>query len=72
MRTLSLFDEERLSLPKAIALSIEALQHYGSFYKHWAIAFSGGKDSSATVTLIANLIETGQIPRPESLTILYD
>ncbi|XGV96548.1 MAG: phosphoadenosine phosphosulfate reductase family protein [Leptolyngbya sp. BL-A-14] len=71
MRTLSLFDEERLSLPKAIALSIESLQHYGSFYKHWAIAFSGGKDSSATVTLIANLIETGQIPRPESLTILY-
>lgn len=71
MRTLSLFDEERLSLPKAIALSIESLQHYGSFYKHWAIAFSGGKDSSATVTLIANLIETGQIPKPESLTILY-
>ena len=71
MRTLSLFDEERLSLPKAIALSIESLQHYGSFYKHWAIAFSGGKDSSATVTLVANLIETGQIPRPESLTILY-
>ncbi|UIE36195.1 phosphoadenosine phosphosulfate reductase domain-containing protein [Leptodesmis sichuanensis] len=71
MRTLSLFDEERLSLPKAIALSIESLQHYGSFYQHWAIAFSGGKDSSATVTLIANLIEKGQIPRPESLTILY-
>lgn len=71
MRTLSLFDEERLSLPKAIALSIESLQHYGSFYKHWAIAFSGGKDSSATVTLVANLIETGQIPRPESITILY-
>lgn len=71
MRTLSLFDEERLLLPKAIALSIESLQHYGSLYKHWAIAFSGGKDSSATVTLIANLIETGQISRPESLTILY-
>lgn len=71
MRTLSLFDEERLSLPKAIALSIESLQHYGSFYQHWAIAFSGGKDSSATVTLIANLIEKGQIPRPASLTVLY-
>jgi DNA sulfur modification protein DndC len=71
MRTLSLFDEERLSLPKAIALSIESLQHYGSFYQHWAIAFSGGKDSAATVTLIANLIEKGQIPRPASLTILY-
>nr|WP_277882698.1 phosphoadenosine phosphosulfate reductase family protein [Oscillatoria sp. FACHB-1406] len=47
------------------------MRHYGSFYKHWAIAFSGGKDSSATVTLIAHLIETGQIPKPESLTVLY-
>jgi len=71
MRTLSLFDEERLSLPKAISLSIESLQHYGSFYKHWAIAFSGGKDSSATVTLVAHLIETGQISKPDSLTVLY-
>jgi DNA sulfur modification protein DndC len=70
-RTLSLFEEDRLTLPKSIQLSAESLRHYGSFYKHWAIAFSGGKDSSATVTLIAHLIETGQIPRPESLTILY-
>ena len=70
-RTLSLFEEDRLTLPKSIELSVESLRHYGSFYKHWAIAFSGGKDSSATVTLIAHLIETGQIPKPESLTILY-
>ena len=70
-RTLSLFEEDRLTLPKSIELSVESLRHYGSFYKHWAIAFSGGKDSSATVTLIAHLIETGQIPKPESLTVLY-
>ncbi|MBD1859700.1 MULTISPECIES: phosphoadenosine phosphosulfate reductase family protein [Leptolyngbya] len=71
MRTLSLFEEDRLTLPKSIELSAESLCHYGSFYKHWAIAFSGGKDSSATVTLVAHLIETGKIPKPESLTILY-
>ncbi len=71
MRTLSLFEEDRLSLPKSIELSAESLRHYGSFYKHWAIAFSGGKDSSATVTLVAHLIETGQIPKPDSLTVLY-
>ena len=71
MRTLSLFEEERLTLPKSIELSVESLRHYGSFYKHWAIAFSGGKDSAATVTFVAHLIETGQIPQPESLTILY-
>lgn len=71
MRTLSLFEEERLTLPSSIELSAESLRHYGSFYKHWAIAFSGGKDSSCVVTLIAHLIETGQIEQPESLTILY-
>jgi DNA sulfur modification protein DndC len=71
MRTLSLFEEERLTLSKSLELSAESLRHYGSFYQHWAIAFSGGKDSSATVTLVAHLLETGKIPLPESLTILY-
>ncbi|MEM8602532.1 MAG: phosphoadenosine phosphosulfate reductase family protein [Cyanobacteria bacterium P01_H01_bin.121] len=71
MRTLSLFEEDRLTLSKSIDLSAESLGKYGEFYKHWAIAFSGGKDSSATVTLIAHLIETNQIPKPKSITVLY-
>ena len=71
MRTLSLFDNDRLSLERSIELSAESLRHYGSLYRHWAIAFSGGKDSSATVTLVADLIERGDIPRPESVTVLY-
>jgi DNA sulfur modification protein DndC len=71
MRTLSLFENERLSLERSIELSAESLRHYGSLYKHWAIAFSGGKDSSATVTLVVDLIEKGQIPKPDSLTVLY-
>jgi DNA sulfur modification protein DndC len=71
LRTLSLFEAERLTLSKSIELSVESLLHYGSLYKHWAIAFSGGKDSAATVTLVAHLIEAGKIPKPESLTILY-
>ncbi|MCM1981996.1 phosphoadenosine phosphosulfate reductase domain-containing protein [Lyngbya confervoides] len=71
MRTLSLFEEERLTLAKSIQLSVESLTHYGSQYQHWAIAFSGGKDSSATVTLIAHLLESGKIPQPQSLTVLF-
>jgi DNA sulfur modification protein DndC len=71
LRTLSLFEADRLTLSKSIELSVESLKHYGSLYKHWAIAFSGGKDSAATVTLVAHLIESGQIAKPESLTILY-
>ena len=71
MRTLSLFENDRLSLDRSIELSAESLRHYGSLYKHWAIAFSGGKDSSATVTLVADLIDKGLVPRPESITVLY-
>ena len=66
-----LFDEQRTSLDEAIELTVASLRHYGSLYKHWAISFSGGKDSSAVVTLVIHLIETGQIPKPESLTVIY-
>jgi DNA sulfur modification protein DndC len=69
--TLSLFDDQRMSLDEAIELTVASLRHYGSLYKHWAISFSGGKDSSAVVTLVIHLIETGQIPKPESLTVIY-
>ena len=71
MKTLSLFENERLSLDRSIELSAESLRHYGSLYPHWAIAFSGGKDSSATVTLVADLLDKGLVPRPESITVLY-
>src|SRR5579884_3124320 len=68
---ISLWESDRLTMEKSIALTIESLQMYGSLYRHWAIAYSGGKDSTATVTLATHLIETGQIPAPESLTVLY-
>ena len=71
MGTLSLFDSDRLSLDRSIELTAESLRAYGALYRHWAIAFSGGKDSSATVTLVADLIEKNLIPRPESITVLY-
>lgn len=70
-RTLSFWEDERLTLERAMALTRESLQTYGALYRHWAVAYSGGKDSTATVTLVSHLIATGQIPAPESLTVLY-
>ncbi len=67
----NLWGIERMSLDRSIELTIESMQAYGPLYKHWAIAYSGGKDSSACVTLIAYLIQTGQITPPETLTVLY-
>ena len=71
MRTLSLFENERLSLDRSLELSAESLRHYGALYQHWAIAFSGGKDSSATVTVVADLIDKGLVPQPARITVLY-
>nr|WP_315133097.1 phosphoadenosine phosphosulfate reductase family protein [uncultured Flavobacterium sp.] len=53
----------------SIELTIESLKEYGSRHKHWAAAWSWGKDSTTVVTLITQLINTGQIPKPETFTI---
>jgi DNA sulfur modification protein DndC len=71
MTSQTLFDGIRTTLKEAIELTRQSLLAYAESHKHWAIAYSGGKDSSATVTIIAHLIETGQVPAPKSLTVLY-
>lgn len=68
---LSLFEGMRLDLEGAIRLSLDSLNAYGPSYRHWAVAYSGGKDSSATVLLVAWAIKNGLVPVPDSLTILY-
>lgn len=71
MRQTSLFEDARQTLDDSISLSLASLREYGSRYRHWAIAYSGGKDSTATAAFVAWAIRTGQIMRPESLTVLY-
>ena len=58
-------------LERAIDLSTESLHRYLARYRHVVCAFSGGKDSFTTVTLLASLLREGKIPAPESLTVLY-
>jgi DNA sulfur modification protein DndC len=67
----SLFEADRLTLDASLDLTAASLALYGPRYPHWAIAYSGGKDSSATVAVVAHLLATGAIPAPESLTVLY-
>jgi DNA sulfur modification protein DndC len=62
---------DRLTLIEAIGLTVESLQAYGSDYHHWVLAFSGGKDSTVVVSLLAWLIEQGHIePPPAGITVL--
>lgn len=72
MRQGSFFDgAARLQMNEAIDLTIQSLRAYGPQHDHWAVAWSGGKDSSATLTLLVYLIDTGRIPRPKTLTVFY-
>lgn len=66
----SLFEGARMTLKDAIDLSLASLTEYGRRYSHWATAYSGGKDSSATVTFIAWAIREGLVPKPDSWTVL--
>jgi len=67
----SFFDNLRMSLEDSINVSLNSLRAYGEQYRHWCIAYSGGKDSTATVALVAWAVRTGQVQAPESLTVLY-
>jgi DNA sulfur modification protein DndC len=67
----SLWQTERQGLMDALELTAMSLREYGERHPHWVIAYSGGKDSTATVTAVDWLISTGQVPAPASLTVLY-
>lgn len=69
MRQLSLLGKS--TLEDSIALSLDSLRVYGENYATWSIAYSGGKDSSATVAFVAWAIKSGRVPAPERLIILY-
>ena len=71
MRNLSLFEAERLTLDDAIDLSVASLNAYGECYPHWAIGYSGGKDSTATLAFVLWALREGKVKPPQSLTVLY-
>jgi len=43
MKVLSLWEAERLTMERSLELTKESLLTYGTQYRHWAIAYSGGK-----------------------------
>lgn len=62
---------QRLIYDEAIDLTLQSLQAYGPHHDHWAVAWSGGKDSTATLTLLVHLIEVGRLPKPKTLSVFY-
>lgn len=66
----TLFDGARMTFVQAMDATAASLNSWGADYDHWAVAFSGGKDSSALVAAVTWLIETGRVKAPKSLTVL--
>jgi len=72
MPTISLFEDQRLTLADAIDLMRQSVLAYALPYQRIAIAFSGGKDSTTVLTLVLHMIATGQLPlRYDQITVLY-
>lgn len=67
----NLFTNKRMQMTESIEMTIQSMLAYGPLYDHWAMAWSGGKDSTTLVTLIIWMINAGKIPAPKSISILY-
>lgn len=61
----------RMLHDEAIELTLASLRIYWDRHEHVAIAWSGGKDSTAVLTVIVHMIEAGHLPRPARLYVLY-
>lgn len=67
---LNMYSAMRSTFHEQEELTIRSMQEYGYKYNHWVFAWSGGKDSSATLTYILYLIESKQIKAPKEITVL--
>lgn len=68
---LNLFAQRKQSVDEALELTAVSLNAYADRHPHWCVAWSGGKDSTATLTALLYLIEAGAVRRPERLTVMY-
>lgn len=68
---MNLFGATKQTVDKALALTAESLNEHGPRHAHWCIAWSGGKDSTATLTAVLHLLDAGAVKRPERLTVFY-
>ncbi|HEV7658818.1 MAG TPA: phosphoadenosine phosphosulfate reductase family protein [Allosphingosinicella sp.] len=61
----------RMVHEEAVELTLQSLRAYWPNHDHVAVAWSGGKDSTATLTLLIHLIDAGELAQPERLYVFY-
>lgn len=67
----TIFDGYRQTMTAGIEKTAESLNTFGTLFDDWVVCYSGGKDSSCVATLVPQLIDNGNVPRPKSLRFLY-
>lgn len=70
MKQLGFFDTQRMNMRDAIQLTLTSLRKYIPRHKHIIVMFSGGKDSAAALSFTLWAIFAGQVPAPESITVV--
>jgi len=72
MTTATLFDDTpRLNMRDSIRITQETLREYRQRYDRWQVSWSGGKDSTATLTLLIWMIDSGMVEAPTELRVFY-
>ena len=61
----------RMVAEEAVDLTVASLQAYGPQHDYWAFAWSGGKDSTATLALTLQLIDEKRIAPPKRIFVFY-
>lgn len=70
--TATLFDNTpRLNMRDSIRITQETLCQYRERFDRWQVSWSGGKDSTATLTVLLWMIESGMVPAPTEMRVFY-
>jgi DNA sulfur modification protein DndC len=56
---------------EGVELTLQSLLAYWGNHQHFAVAWSGGKDSTALLTVLIHLIDSGLLAQPECLHVFY-
>ncbi len=66
---LGIWDGIRLTFDECIDMTVSSIKQIEGIYNTWIMMWSGGKDSTTMVTVILQLIASGQIKAPENIKI---
>lgn len=67
----NLFGTKRMQMDESIAMTAASMNAYGPDHDTWVFAWSGGKDSTTTLTLILWMIESKMIAAPKRIIVMY-